>query len=359
MTYLPSSSLPFSPGSISSYIKGHRTNFDDEWAIRTACDVSGIGYDSDPDEREKRLAEVIDSDPKRFGIFARTYEAIRPLDNVRAEGSAVGYSSGKPKRSGRWALVFGIAGGLVLGAAAYAHFVAGQVDVKDVQTNDIVKLVDEDLDGIPDDVERQLGYSIGERDVTLKYFIQNPTGFSEASPPYSHLEYKTLVDAALERVVIDYREKNPLHINIHPVYGGEVPYDATFDNGGIYKFQVSMEPRNTPDNKYAVLGYFLERKGTDRTEGGAAGGIGIPEFHVFLDSNADPPMLATTEHELGHTMGIDHSRAPFSVMNDTTYRQTDFVDGEWAFKMKERLYDFRCFGEFWPACEAHQEYVPR
>lgn len=216
----------------------------------------------------------------------------------------------------------------------------------DTQAESLIYLADVDLDGIPDDIEKQRGYSVGEKDVTLKYFVQNPTGLSEADPPYSGQEYKALVDSALAKVVSDYKEKNPLHINIHLVYGGEIPYDATYDNGGISKFYDSNLPMNEPENKYSVLGYFLERKGTDRDEAGAASGIGAPEFHVFVDSNADPPMLATTEHELGHTMGLYHSTEPFSVMNDRipSSEMKEFLDNEWLPLNEKRLYDFRCFG---------------
>lgn len=204
----------------------------------------------------------------------------------------------------------------------------------DSQAESRVYLADVDLDGIPDDIERQLGYSVGEKDVTLKYFVQNP------------VKYKEVVDSALSQTVADYREKNPLNINIHLVYGGEVPYDATYDNGGIAKFYNSNLPMNEPENKYSVLGYFLERKGTDRDESGAASGIGVPEFHVFVGGHPDFSMSATTKHELGHTMGIDHSHAPFSVMNDKIPRseQRDFLENEWSILKNERLYDFSCFG---------------
>lgn len=204
----------------------------------------------------------------------------------------------------------------------------------DSETERLVYLYDSDLDGIPDDVEQQRGYYVGQKDLTLKYFVQNPD------------KYKEVVDSALSQTAADYREKNPLNINIHLVYGGEVPYDATYDNGGIAKFYNSNLPMNESENKYSVLGYFLERKGTDRDESGAASGIGVPEFHVFVDGHADFSMSATTKHELGHTMGIDHSHAPFSVMNDKIPRseQRDFLENEWSILKNERLYDFRCFG---------------
>lgn len=340
----------FTPGlgSISAYFKAlgvRKYEFDEDWALRTAYDAAGMEFDSDPDVRESKLADVRDNDRRRFGIFAKTYEAIRP-SSTRATGDSISYSE-KPKGFGKKAILAGALSGLALGGFALANYVIGSDNVTDVQTNYIVELHDSNRNGIPDDVEKQRGYNAGERNVTLKYFVQNPD------------KYKEVVDFALSQTVADYREKNPLNMNIHLVYGGEVPYDATYDNGGIAKFYNSNLPMNEPDNKYSVLGYFLERKGTDRDESGAASGIGVPEFHVFVDGHADFSMSATTKHELGHTMGIDHSHAPFSIMNDNIPRseQRDFLENEWSVLKDKRLYDFRCFGVPLGEC-SNLRYVP-
>lgn len=364
MSYLPSSgsfplfsSLTSGLGSLSAYL-GRRRQFDEEWAVETACREADIRYERDPETREKILTEVMESDPRRFGIFAKTYESIRP---IRATGETKGYGEEKPKSSkGYIALVAGAGVGLaLLGGAVLADMMQPSEPqptpyiIVDEDRDTVVDLdnefviVDEDRDGLPDDLEIEWGYSTSEKDVRLKYWVQNPD------------ENKALVDAALEKVVKAYKEENPLHINIHTYYGGEIPADVTYSNGKYFEFEkftrsekdrfdrFVIDEYNDPtgsvylgntEDVFTIRGMFLDQRVEGRAgEGALCGTLFDSYLRDYVGTLPLESIAGTTMHELGHNMCLDHTSNEGSIMNGGW----EFIEEEWAFLKNERLFDFR------------------
>lgn len=335
------SSLTSGLGSLTAYLRPRKCEFDEEWAIETACRQANIRYERDPDDRERILAEVMGSDPKKYGIFAKTYESIRP---IQASGETKGYGENKPKSSkGMIALLVG--GGVAI-AALGGTVLANNLSDEPEPTPYII--IDKDKDGLPDDLEIQWGYSTDEKDVRLKYWVQNPE------------ENKGLVDAALDKVVKDYKEKNPLHIKIHTYYAGEIPENVKLDTREYADFvnhtkeeyfrfaSYLIERYNNPtivyqgnlEDVFFDRGYFLEDEHEHLGTGGASGVKSVDFFATTqLDGGPRPIEYLAKEvmHEMGHNMGLDHSSNPESVM----WSGNEFIEEEWALLKNEPLLDFR------------------
>jgi hypothetical protein len=87
------------------------------------------------------------------------------------------------------------------------------------------------------------------------------------------------IESSLAQFASDFPTRNPLQINVHPLYGGEIPKNIKYS--ASEEDQLRKEFRSNVENKYFVPAFFLKINTNPMHVGYGGGGSAVMFTHYY------------------------------------------------------------------------------